>query len=539
MACFVLVPSSSHKVDEKLKYEVPSSFREEVEEFVHKFYMSCGYAGPINDKSAAHFYAKTTFVEGCTNETELDILMKVLCERNLLFERDFDILGHRRWENYRLNHEFTDGWKGNAADVIEDALAQTVDEFELSGSLEELYLMRMVEKVRSKKLNVKRARSIASSFEPELSTNTDEMYRLQHIIWPCFISNWSYLLWRRDIKVEYRREINEEHWKMLYGTKIRLQSLEFLWDAALDAWKTLKVDKIERQFNISEPQCLKFLEKYHVNNDMASICARKMYQNAQNNRGTANTLVQAIIQCLNIPEDDLWVRLIWIVRIREYFVPDDQCGAEIDQLCQEIFKPKQGSSLTFFRELSHKDLNEIPVLRKAIQAKNIPKEPRWMWLSILQLGIQIVGYLEDCFLDGKEYLAITDPNLLQSTVIERYKNNYSEQYGNLIIHLQQDRKRLKEYQGIWDSTEHTIEDRQDFLKKRLRYVRKFFPTTSPDIWSDYVPVQAQYGKRDEIIQKHIPQLQLLIFENAMQDCICSQMQRKLWGLLTANFLRQL
>ena len=534
MDFFTLVPTSSHNVDAKLKYKVPNSFRVEVEDFVHEFYSACGYTAPIGSESASRFYAKTSFAENCNDRTGHDILLKLLCERNLLFERDFDILGQRTWEDYRLNCKFADEWDGTTSDLMNAALEQTIDECKPSTAFEE-YLKAAVERVKSKKLNVKRARGYALSFAAEFINDAQDVDRFQHIIWPRFISNWFYLLWRRDIKVDYKREINENHWMALSETKERLQSLKNIWDAALDAWKTLRKDKQEAQFDVSQSQCEKFLKKYGVKQDKNTEYARKMYRNAQNIRGTAGALLQAIEQCLKIPRHDLWMRLVWLVRIREYFVPDELCGTEINRLCQEIYGSKHGPALSFFRELNQKNLGEILVLQDAVQCIKLPEEPRWKWLTILQLGMQIAEYLDGCFSSGKEYLAITDPCLLQSNVIEHYKDDCATQYRELVTCVGKDQKRLKAYQDIWDDPWHTIEERVDFLKRWIRYVRKLIPVGDPDIWSDYTPVRLSQGeKRDAAIKRRIPQLQLLLFENALQDCICNQAQMKLWDLLVAQ-----
>ena len=539
MDFYTLVPTSSHNVDAKLKYEVPNHFRVEVEDFVHEFYSACGYVDPIDIESASRFYAKTSFAENCDDRTGHDVLLKLLCERNLLFERDFDILGQRAWEDYRLNCKFADEWDGATSNLMNAALEQTIDECKPSTALEE-YLKAAVERVKSKKLNAKRARGYALSFAAEFINDTQDVDWFQHIIWPCFISNWSYLLWRRDIKAEYKREINEEHWMALSETKERLQSLKNTWNAALDAWKMLQKDKQEVQFDVSQSQCEGFLKKYHIADDKIAICARKMYRNAQNIRGTVGALLQAIEQCLKIPRHDLWMRLVWFVRIREYFAPNKLCGTEINRLCREIYCPKRGSALSFFCELNQNNLGEIPILQEAIQCMKIPEAPRWKWLAILQLGMQIAEYLKDCFSDGKEYLAITDPYMLQSNVIEHYKDDCTAQYEGLVTYVGKDQKRLKEYQDIWDDPWHTIEERVDFLKRRLRYVRKLIPAEYPNIWSDYTPVRLSQGeKRNATIKKHIPQLQLLLLENALQDCICNRAQMELWDLLVTQFRKEL
>lgn len=170
----------------------------------------------------------------------------------------------------------------------------------------------------------------------------------------------------------------------------------------------------------------------------------------------------------------------------------------------------------------------------------IPEAPRWKWLAILQLGMQIAEYLKDCFSDGKEYLAITDPYMLQSNVIEHYRDDCTAQYEGLVTYVGKDQKRLKAYQDIWDDPWHTIEERVDFLKRRLRYVRKLIPAEYPNIWSDYTPVRLSQGeKRNATIKKHIPQLQLLLLENALQDCICNRAQMELWDLLVTQFRKEL
>lgn len=539
MSAYRLVPKSSYKANPKLKYEAPTSFRVEVEEFLQEFYSSCGYTDLLDAESAEKFYAKTEFIKNCTEETEIDILKKLLCERNLLFERDFDILDCRRWEVYRLNHAFADAWDNSNSDMMDIALQQTIDECKLTAASEEL-LRKAVMNVKSKKYNVKKARSYITSFDMGPLANTQDVDRLQHGIWTCFISNWSYLLWRKNIKVEYERKIKEEHWKMLSETKKRLQRLKNIWHSALDAWNILKKDNQEIQFDVSQLQCAAFLQRCHIDENNILKYSKKMYRNSQNMRETATALLQAIKQCLKIPEHDLWAQLVWLIRIREFFAPNCLFGAEISRICLGLYRPKRGTALLFFRELSQKDLSEIPNLQEVVQQGKTLEDPRWGWIAILQFGMQIADYLKDCFPHGKDYLAITDPYLLQSHVIEHYKDNCAEHYANLVLHIEHGEDRLRAYQNIWDFPWHTIEERQNFLERRLRYVKKYIPVDSLDIWSDYIPVQASpEEKRNAVIQKHIPQLQLFIFENALQDCICNQAQVKLWQLLTAHFLRHL
>lgn len=251
-------------------------------------------------------------------------------------------------------------------------------------------------------------------------------------------------------------------------------------------------------------------------------------------------LLQAIMQCLKIPEHDAWSQLVWLIRIRGFFASNCMFGAEISRICLGLYRPKRGTALMFFRELSQKDLSEIPNLQEVVQQGKTLEDPRWGWIAILQFGMQIADYLKDCFPHGKDYLVITDPCLLQSNVIERYKDDCAEQYANLVLHIEHGEERLRNYQNIWDFPWHTIEERQVFLKKRLRYVKKYIPMGSPDIWSYYIPVMASNEEnRNAVIQKHIPQLEIFIFENALQDCILNQAKVKLWELLTAHFLRQL
>ena len=157
MEFYNLVLKSSRPIDSKLKYTAPRYFRMEVEKFVREFYLACGYADPIGIESASRFYAKTSFAENCDDRTGHDILLKLLCERNLLFERDFDILGQRAWEDYRLNYKFVDEWDGTTSNLMNAALEQTIDECKPSTAFEE-YLKAAVERVKSKKLNAKRAK---------------------------------------------------------------------------------------------------------------------------------------------------------------------------------------------------------------------------------------------------------------------------------------------------------------------------------------------------------------------------------------------
>jgi hypothetical protein len=509
-----LIPSGSANLT-STDVRSPKSRKNQVLNFIEEFRVSKTIR--CSDKQYAEmFYSKTKYIQEINksnvSEKELKLL---LCEFGLLFDQDFGYLSENgSLSHYMQNHDFFDRQGSMKGALLRLAAKKCSMQFQIQDKYPEVWtvMQEQAEEIIQKKQNLKQIICDASTL-----VNSEKNF-YQSTVFPELLRKYRWLLWISEGRKHYKRSISVQHCLALDDCLNRIQKYEDAQTGLINWLETPSIeDKYIPSFTLTKDHCSLLAQCAQLPNKdgSASFFTNMMYENRDYLYGLFKGICKKSMK-IKLPQYESKASKIRIF-------------CEITQILNPPPKVIHTASRKLWLELGFsKSVPEKDVFTALTQvlpnetAKNIPP---------IQFGILINHFLDIAFPDMQKSLAHEDLYLMQQGVIQRYKSLYPNNYAEYLIRIKKNAARIDEYHALWNDFSVTIAERRAFLFRRIRYAKPDIPD-DPHLWEGVAPIEAAAAaNRARRVQKCQEELALLIFENALQDCIREQAKETLWSLI--------
>lgn len=504
----------------------PDASGDDVRAFSRTFYSACSSAERSDLRTAQKFYSKTDFILSGQFQPTLNILDPLLCEFGLLFEQDFDIFSDlSSFEHIITNKAFFASRPLKDSSNLLAACRYVQNHYLSENPRLATILGDYVESLRAKGVT---EATLENADLRQLPLSDTERDLFTQTLWPAFVRHWKWNRWMRDGNRHYERKVNARHRLQLDQCTENLKQWKDA-KAAFQLWKGKHTDLAHGSSVLSPTydKCLAFIQAAVIGQMQLPIfdverSAKRMCEACEKDRDGLYALY-----CTLRTDTGL---------AKKYAVPyKAQALLLFLHIADAFSSPEQDSNR---RSAGRKVWNDLGFRRdfpsRAFFQQFLPLTCPQLLTIVppLWLGALFCALLEQCSPHRSEYLAYDSPFLAQAACVETYKDLYANTYANYVREIAKANDRIHEYHAIWSDFTQSRVIRRDYLKRRLRYAKPPVPADDA-LWEHFVPVSSATGtERQKRLQKWTPALQLLLFENALQDSIREQAKQRLWDLIT-------
>lgn len=502
MEPYMLTPSG-HAAPRPSNFRtLPNASARDVASFAEKFRAACGYPTLSDEKAAFQFYSKVRFLCDTNNTRIISMLFPdLLCESCLLFEQDFNYLSDNSFEAFWQNKPFFEQHPPKDISKLDYAAQKVEAQYDLqhrhpaiSAALWDQVQIARVQHSSRKQLVC----DSDTLSEPEKSFYED-------IIWHSFIMH---LLWLDDEPKRYRRQITTSHRLQFDQYQANRAALDRA-GAEYQQWLTVS-RPIELRCRPDEQQYTAFLSRLPLSD------SSKVLHRIENEMQDFNSFYQIVCDSLGLSPKCTPPMQLEKVRLLCTMISEFSPSAEEIQLvCRSLWRSICGRKavppLRFFRLLQEQcELSQL---------QNLPP---------LYYGVLICNLLDTCLPDMQESLSHENLYLMRQGVVGRFKELYPDNYRSCLSATAQNKNRISEYADLWSDYAIGLDCRRDYLKRRIRHIHFIIPDDDR-LWEGIPSIQAaSSANRVQRVKKCQDALALLIFENALQDCVREQAKEHLW-----------
>lgn len=489
------------------KGEKPKAAKDEVKKFLSDFYKNCGSGKMSVLQQSDRFFSKEQFIQNSYHILTAAQSKKLLCERGLLFTRDFDCVPDgKAYRDFVKNNCF---FREEKAELI--PIRQVAEEI-LSNDLENLpelvqRLRQFFEKTEKKQLTRNQLKE--SREKLPLDGLEEEEQDWMRFTWNRILEHWDYLIWIKNEPKIYKRKITQEHCFRMDQYSSRSETLKQA-DKDFEAWRKAPQqellgitveENVLRAFvmeNVPQTvdaerttrQILRICESRE--NELFHIC--DVLRKANRWRAKEHPIEQLILLC----------------KVLSTFSTEEQ-RAERWTAGRDVWRnlgyEKQFPTRACFAEL---------MAAAPAEVTDVLEPLRW--------GRIVYEYLKQSFLEGSTLLTWDNFLIYQAKILEEYK----KRHGDLYAAVQINEGRTREYAALWNSPEIGEDVIRAFLQRRVRYFALEIPEDE-SLWKEFVPVMCVEGERRlSRMKRYSKELKLMLFENKMQDQIREQAREQLW-----------
>lgn len=328
-------------------------------------------------------------------------------------------------------------------------------------------------------------------------------------------------IWIELLPAQYRKHYTEEHRFRMDQYKGRRKIYEqAVTDYAL--WKEEKCEQL-RGIDIDEDRLKLFIAKNNLIIPNTECTIKKIIRACDRSEHELYTIYHVLCSAIGWKNKADHIEMVLLFcKILNYFSKQEQKEERIasgQKVWKELGYENALPSRKFFLELEDKDP----------QYYSDVFEP----LRILRA---IYDLLKETFLYTTSLLSWIPLLGFGAETLEKFKTLYPDLYKALVQQVQSKKRLIEKYGDIWNDPgmDSNNRNKREFLKKSIKSIEIRVP--EDDItWEKLVDkVSMDHENQSHYIHRCAKELRLMLFENALQDCIREQARGVLWKALIAS-----
>ena len=496
--------------------ESESTPKSKIKEFISDFRTGCAAPNASDHIAASFFYSKSKFICDPNNINLVRIhFQELLCESCLLFEQDFDYLSSRSFDGFLQNRSCFQHVLPENASKLHLAFEETNSIYYLEQEHPAIYavLQEQVQIARMEHSNRQQLYCNPTS----LSEPDKTFYTLE--VWPEFMERYRRLLYVDKYSKRYTREITIKHTSAYdqYAANCTV------FEKTMENYRhwLLSSSSTEHRHRPDEQKCAELIDSLNLSDSRRTQILNRMESKMED----FSSLYQMICSNLGLSRNRTYSAHLQKIKLLCQMTPalspsQDEVYLVCHLLWNRICGTKSIPPRKFFRLLQKNfDLNQL---------RDFPP---------LHYGLLIYNLLDSCFPDMQESLIHKNIHIMQHAIVGKYKELYPNDYTNYVDEIAKNKDRISKYDALWSDPSILSAERLNYLKKHVHRIPLAIPDNGP-LWEGIPKIQASSDNHAYRKKNFQDALALLLFENALQDCIREKAKETLWNVVWTKTSRK-